>query len=99
MDKVLIIGEAGVNHNGDINLAKKLIDVAADAGVDFVKFQTFKADKLVSRDAKRAEYQTKNIGDKDDSQYNMLRKLELSDDNHLELMKYCVEKNIKFFSN
>ena len=98
MDKVIIIAEAGVNHNGDIELAKKLIDAALDAGVDYVKFQTFKADKLVSRDAKKASYQTKNIDDGDDSQYNMLKKLELSHDNHLELMNYCDSKKIKFFS-
>ena len=98
MDKVIIIAEAGVNHNGDIELAKKLIDAAVDAGVDYVKFQTFKADKLVSRDAKKASYQTKNINDGDDSQYNMLKKLELSHDNHLELMNYCDSKKIKFFS-
>ena len=98
MDKVIIIAEAGVNHNGDIELAKKLIDAAVDAGVDYVKFQTFKADKLVSRDAKKASYQTKNINDGDDSQYNMLKKLELSHNNHLELMNYCDSKKIKFFS-
>jgi N-acetylneuraminate synthase/N,N'-diacetyllegionaminate synthase len=98
MSKVIIIAEAGVNHNGDIQLAKKLIDVAVEAGVDYVKFQTFKADKLVSREAKKASYQNKNINDGDDSQYNMLKKLELSHENHLELISYCKERNIKFFS-
>jgi N-acetylneuraminate synthase/N,N'-diacetyllegionaminate synthase len=98
MKKVIIIAEAGVNHNGDILLAKKLIDAAADAGVDYVKFQTFKADKLVSRDAKKASYQSKNINDGDDSQYNMLKKLELSHQDHLELISYCKKKNIAFFS-
>lgn len=98
MSKVVIIAEAGVNHNGDISLAKKLIDVAVAAGVDYVKFQTFKADRLVSRDAKKAAYQSKNIGDNDDSQYNMLKKLELSHDDHLELITYCRERNINFFS-
>lgn len=98
MSKVIIIAEAGVNHNGDILMAKKLIDAGVAAGVDYVKFQTFKADKLVSRDAKKADYQSKNIGDSDDSQYNMLKKLELSHEDHLELMKYCNERNIKFFS-
>jgi N-acetylneuraminate synthase/N,N'-diacetyllegionaminate synthase len=98
MSKVLIIAEAGVNHNGDIELAKRLIDVAVDAGVDMVKFQTFKADKLVSKTAKKAEYQTKNIGDTDDSQYNMLKKLELSHENHVELIAYCKERDIHFFS-
>jgi N,N'-diacetyllegionaminate synthase len=98
MINVIIIAEAGVNHNGDIKLAKKLIDVAVDAGVDYVKFQTFKADSLVSKSAKKAEYQNVNIGDGDDSQYNMLKKLELSHENHLELISYCTEKKIKFFS-
>lgn len=98
MSKVIIIAEAGVNHNGDIQVAKKLIDVAVDSGVDYVKFQTFKADSLVSKSAKKAEYQTVNIIDGDDSQYAMLKNLELSHENHLELMSYCSEKNIKFFS-
>jgi N,N'-diacetyllegionaminate synthase len=98
MRKVLIIAEAGVNHNGDMTIAKRLVDVAVEAGVDLVKFQTFKADKLVSKTAKKAEYQTKNIGDNDDSQYNMLKKLELSHENHVELIAYCKERNIQFFS-
>ena len=98
MRKTLIIAEAGVNHNGDIPTAKKLIDVAAAAGVDYVKFQTFKASKLVSPKAKKADYQSKNSGGKDDSQLNMLKKLELSHQNHLELIDYCNKKEIKFFS-
>jgi len=98
MGKVIIIAEAGVNHNGNIDMAKKLIDVAVLAGVDYVKFQTFKADKLVSREAKKADYQSKNMGDDDDSQYNMLKKLELSHEDHLELIQYCAEKNVNFFS-
>lgn len=98
MDKVIIIAEAGVNHNGDIKIAKKLIDAAVDAGVDYVKFQTFKADSLVSKSAKKAEYQTVNINDGDDSQYAMLKNLELSHEDHLELMSYCTEKDINFFS-
>ncbi|MGK0137848.1 MAG: N,N'-diacetyllegionaminate synthase [Algoriphagus sp.] len=96
--KVLIIAEAGVNHNGDIEKAKKLIIAAAEAGVDYVKFQTFKADKLVSKTAKQAEYQKKNIGDGDDTQYNMLKKLELSHENHLELIAFAKEKGVAFFS-
>ncbi|MFH6994887.1 N-acetylneuraminate synthase [Flavobacterium sp. FlaQc-48] len=98
MNKVIIIAEAGVNHNGDLEVAKKLIDVAVDAGVDYVKFQTFKADSLVSKSAKKADYQNINIHDGDDSQYAMLKNLELSHENHLELMTYCSERNIKFFS-
>ena len=98
MSKVIIIAEAGVNHNGDIQIAKKLIDAAVDAGVDYVKFQTFKADSLVSKSAKKAEYQSVNINDGDDSQYAMLKNLELSHKDHLELMSYCEERNINFFS-
>jgi len=98
MSSVIIIAEAGVNHNGDLQKAKQLIDVAVEAGVDYVKFQSFTADKLVSRDAKKAEYQNKNINDGDDSQYNMLKRLELSHDDHLELISYCNEKNIEFLS-
>lgn len=98
MKKVIIIAEAGVNHNGDINTAKKLIDVAAEAGVDYVKFQSFKADKLVSPDAKKADYQIKNTGEEDDSQYQMLKQLELSVDDHIELIEYCSLKKINFFS-
>ena len=98
MKKVIIIAEAGVNHNGDIKLAKKLIDAASEAKVDYVKFQSFKADKLVSPDAKKADYQIKNIGDNDDSQYQMLKQLELSSEDHLELISYCNSKKINFFS-
>lgn len=98
MKKVIIIAEAGVNHNGDIRMAKKLIDVAVEAGVDYVKFQTFKADSLVSKSAKKATYQSVNINDGDDSQYAMLKNLELSHEDHLELMAYCSERDINFFS-
>lgn len=98
MKKVIIIAEAGVNHNGDIKLAKKLIDAASEAKVDYVKFQSFKADKLVSPEAKKADYQIKNIGDNDDSQYQMLKQLELSSEDHLELISYCNSKKINFFS-
>ena len=87
--RTIIIAEAGVNHNGDISLAKKLIDVAAESKVDYVKFQTFKAKTLVSKTAKKAEYQTKNIGDSTLSQYEMLKKLELSDQDHIMLKNYC----------
>lgn len=96
--KVLIIAEAGVNHNGSLDLAKKLIDEAAIAGVDFIKFQTFKAEKLVSRSAKQAEYQQRNIGKTGDSQYTMLKHLELNANQHEELIAYCQKKNIQFFS-
>ena len=98
MNKVIIIAEAGVNHNGDINLAKKLIDVAVDAGVDYVKFQTFKSESLVSKSAKKADYQIENTQDATESQLRMLKKLELSHEQHLELIEYSRQKNISFFS-
>ena len=95
----LIIAEAGVNHNGSIDIAKQLVDKAAYAGADIIKFQTFKSEKLVSKSAQQAEYQKRNIGAKsDNSQLSMLKKLELSEQNHIELMAHCKEKNIKFFS-
>lgn len=99
IDSVLIIAEAGVNHNGSIEIARQLVDKAVEAGVDIIKFQTFKAEKLVSKSARQAEYQKNNLGKKaDDSQLNMLKKLELSEENHQELMDYCRQKGIKFFS-
>lgn len=95
----LIIAEAGVNHNGSIEIAKQLVDKAVDAGADVIKFQTFKSEKLVSKSAHQADYQKKNIGkSSDDSQLNMLKKLELSEQDHIELMQYCQKKGIKFFS-
>lgn len=98
MGKVIIIAEAGVNHNGDINLAKKLIDIAVEAGVDYVKFQTFKSESLVSKSAKKADYQIENTQDSTENQLQMLKKLELSHEQHVELMAYCRQKNISFFS-
>ena len=98
MNKTVIIAEAGVNHNGDIETAKRLIDVAADAGADYVKFQTFKAERLVSPSAQKAKYQIKNDKNSDDLQLNMLKKLQLSDANHIELITYCKSKKISFFS-
>lgn len=95
--KVIIIAEAGVNHNGNLKIAKQLIDVASEAGVDYVKFQTFKAAKLVTKSAARAEYQNTNTNNTD-SQYEMVRKLELSEADHLELIAYCKTKNLKFLS-
>lgn len=97
MKPVLIIAEAGVNHNGSIQLAKQLIDVAASSGVDIVKFQTFKTENLVSKDARMAEYQVSNTK-REDSQFNMLKKLELSLDDHHTLIDYCKKKNIAFLS-
>jgi N,N'-diacetyllegionaminate synthase len=98
MRKVIIIAEAGVNHNGDINLAKMLIDVAVEAGVDYVKFQTFKSESLVSKSAKKADYQIENTKDSTENQLQMLKKLELSHEQHVELLAYCREKKISFFS-
>jgi N-acetylneuraminate synthase len=95
--KTFIIAEAGVNHNGSLQFAKKLIDVACDADVDAVKFQTFKAEKLVIAKSPMAKYQIKNIG-ADDSQFAMLKKLELSEADHKELAAYCQKNNIKFMS-
>ena len=95
--RVLIIAEAGVNHNGDLLLAKQLIDVAAESGADIVKFQTFKADDLVTQDAKKAAYQIMS-GHADESQYSMLKKLELSPEAHLELIDYCSLRKIRFLS-
>ena len=94
---IVIIAEAGVNHNGDIALAKKLIDKAADAGADYVKFQTFRANELVTRTADKAAYQKFN-SEIVETQYEMLNRLELSLDDHYQLSEYCVEKNINFFS-
>jgi len=97
-EKVLIIAEAGVNHNGDIQLAKKLIDAASNAGVDYVKFQTFNSKKLVSKNAEKAAYQKENTNNASESQFAMLQKLELSKEAHYELIEYCKFKGIKFLS-
>lgn len=96
----LIIAEAGVNHNGSLDMARQLIDAAAKAGVDYVKFQTFRADKLVTRTARQAAYQSRNLGseNQDHSQYEMLKRLELSPDDHHLLIDYCNAKGVKFLS-
>jgi N,N'-diacetyllegionaminate synthase len=95
--RTLIIAEAGVNHNGDLNFAKQLIDAAADAGADLVKFQTFKADRLATNTAKKADYQTQTT-DSTESQHAMLRRLELTEAMHHELIAHCAACNIGFFS-
>jgi N,N'-diacetyllegionaminate synthase len=94
---ILIIAEAGVNHNGDLALAKQLIDAAAEAGADLVKFQTFSADRLATRQAKKADYQSVTTGSAE-SQHQMLSCLELSANMHHELIAYCATRNIGFFS-
>lgn len=98
LSKVTIIAEAGVNHNGDLGLAKTLIEIAANAGADFAKFQTFKTEALVSKEAKQADYQVKNTG-KMEGQYDMLKRLELSHDDHFELIEHCNKNKIKFLSS
>lgn len=97
MDKVLIIAEAGVNHNGSFENAKKMIDIAFDSGADIVKFQTFKAEKTISKFAEKAEYQKENTGNTE-SQLEMVKKLELSFENFKELKEYSEEKGIIFIS-
>lgn len=97
MKKTFIIAEAGVNHNGKISLAKKLIDEAYDCGADAVKFQTFKAEDLVSKFAEKANYQ-KEVTSCKESQFEMLKKLELTYDEHLMLKDYCQKKGIMFLS-
>ncbi|NBO18959.1 MAG: N-acetylneuraminate synthase [Proteobacteria bacterium] len=95
--KTLIIAEAGVNHNGDLNLARRLIDAAATAGADFVKFQTFNADRQVTRSAKKADYQAQ-VTDSTESQHDMLRRLELTEAMHHELISHCATRDIGFLS-
>jgi N-acetylneuraminate synthase len=93
----LIIAEAGVNHNGDYDLATKLIDAAHEAGADIVKFQTFKAENLVTKNVQQASYQVVNTG-KPESQFDMLSRLELSHDDHRRLIIYCKKLGIEFLS-
>lgn len=94
---VFIIAEAGVNHNGSMKVAKELISVAVKAGADAVKFQTFRADTLVSKSAEKADYQKDNTGNSE-SQYAMLKRLELNEENHIELIEYCQNLGIIFLS-
>lgn len=97
MSKTFIIAEAGVNHNGSLKLAKELVDVAVQARADAVKFQTFKAENLASKSAPKAEYQ-KDLTEKTESQLDMLKRLELTDDMHQELLSYCQSQDIQFMS-
>lgn len=98
MANTIIIAEAGVNHNGNITLAKSLVDVAVAAGADYVKFQTFKAEALVAKQAKKADYQIVNTQNEHETQLEMLKKLELSEQDHQTLIQYCKQKGIHFFS-
>jgi N,N'-diacetyllegionaminate synthase len=95
---VFIIAEAGVNHNGSIKIAKKLINLASEAGADAIKFQTFKAENIAIQNSKKANYQ-KNTTSKKESQYKMLKKLELSKETHQELIRYSKKKKIQFLSS
>ena len=97
MSNVFIIAEAGVNHNGSVALAKKLIDVAVEAGADAVKFQTFKTENLLSKNTQKAAYQ-KETTDRKESQFDMIKKLELDIDTHHELIAYCKRKDMMFLS-
>ena len=96
-EPTLVIAEAGVNHNGSLEMAFELIDAASDAGADVVKFQTFKAEKLVTQYASKADYQLETTGSKE-TQFEMIKKLELSYDMHLKLISRCKEKGIRFSS-
>ena len=98
MKRVIIIAEAGVNHNGDINKARRLIDKAVEAGVDYIKFQTFKTESCISKNAVKADYQIENTQNSSESQLEMVKKLELTFEQFVELEKYCTQKNIKFLS-
>lgn len=98
MNRVFIIAEAGVNHNGDIELAKQLIDKASEAGADAVKFQTFKAEHLVTKNARKADYQEQTTGVKE-SQFIMIKKLELDYGVHQELIDHCEMRGITFLSS
>ncbi len=98
MGNVFIIAEAGVNHNGNLEIAKKMVDIAKHAGADAIKFQTFKANQLVSEFAPKAQYQKKTTSP-DESQFEMVKKLELDAEAHIDLLKYCKEKGITFLSS
>ena len=94
---VFIIAEAGINHNGNMDIAKRLVDVAVHSGADAIKFQTFRTESLLTKDAPKAEYQRKNTGS-GESQFEMLKAVELSEEQHLEILKYCQKRKVVFIS-
>lgn len=98
MKHVIIIAEAGVNHNGSVELAKKLVDAAAEAKVDYIKFQTFKSEGVVTKKAEKAQYQKETTGSKENTQLEMIKKLEIPYEGYLEIRDYCNKKGVKFFS-
>ena len=98
MKHVTIIAEAGVNHNGSIELAKKLVDAAAAAKVDYIKFQTFKSEGVVTKKAEKAQYQKETTGSEENTQLEMIKKLEIPYEGYLEIRDYCNQKGVKFFS-
>ena len=98
MKNVTIIAEAGVNHNGSVELAKKLVDAAAAAKVDYIKFQTFKSEGVVTKKAEKAQYQKESTGSEENTQLEMIKKLEISYEGYLEIRDYCNQKGVKFFS-
>ena len=97
-NKVLIIAEAGVNHNGSLSMAYELVEAASKSGADYIKFQTFKTELNISKIAKKADYQIKNTKDKVETQFEMVKKLELSFDDFKKLKEYCDKLNIGFLS-
>lgn len=99
MKHVIVIAEAGVNHNGSVDLAKKLVDAASAAKVDYIKFQTFKSESIVTKRAEKAAYQKITTGSKENTQLEMIKKLEISYDGYREIRDYCIQKGVKFFSS
>ena len=97
MIKTKIIAEAGVNHNGELNLAFELIDAASAAGADYVKFQTYSANEVASSHVNKASYQLKSTSE-NENQLEMLRRLQVSRDDHLKLIEYCKLRNVKFLT-
>lgn len=97
--RTIIIAEAGVNHNGSLETALRMIDAAKECGADYIKFQTFKAEKLVDRNARKAEYQNRNLKDRQSTQLEMLKKLELTEEDFRELKRHCEERGIGFLSS